>query len=49
MAMNVVEQHFKDEADRNHKASLDAHRQIGELRAGKNYVEKGRHTFQSAV
>ena len=44
MAMNVVEKHFKDEADRNHRASLDAHRQIGELRAGKNYAEKeGKH------
>ena len=44
MGMNVVEKHFKDEADRNHQASLDAHRQIGELRAGKNYAEKeGKH------
>ena len=47
MGMNVVEQHFKDEADRNHQASLATHRQIGELRAGKNYVEKEGIHFKS--
>ena len=40
MNMSIVEQHFKDEADRNHQASRDANYEIGRLRAGKNHAEK---------
>ena len=44
MGMNVVERHFKDEADRNSRAAREANYEIGSLRAGKNYAEQeGKH------
>ena len=40
MGMSIIEQHFKDEADRNNKAARDANYQIGALRYGKEYAER---------
>ena len=42
--MDVVEQHFKDEADRNSRAAREANYEIGSLRYGKEHAEKeGKH------
>ena len=47
MAMNVVEQHFKDEADRNHQAARNANYKIGSLRYGKEHAEKQAEHFKA--
>ena len=47
MGMNVIERHFKDEADRNHKAARDAHYEIGWLRAGERHAKKEAAHFKA--
>ena len=45
--LTIVEQHFKDEADRNREASLEAHREIGRLTAKTNHTDKELEYFKS--
>ena len=47
MGMNIVEQHFKDEADRNRQAARNANYEIGSLRYGKEHAEKQAEHFKA--
>ena len=42
----VVEQHFKDAADRNHQASLEAHERIGKLTAETNILQRDKAFYK---
>ena len=45
--MSTVEQHLREEADRNNKACRDAHYEIGALRYGKEYAERQAEHFKA--
>ena len=47
MGLSVVEQHFKDEADRNREDCREAHRKIGWLRSKSEHATKESAYFKT--